>query len=202
MNLNSRLFDRIRIAADEPAKTGKPNELGCEHPGCKAVGEFRAPKGRGHDGQYFRFCLDHVKAYNATYNYFQGMTDDAVASFQKDAIIGHRPTWKLGVNAQAARKGERNGKARPRKDDPFNFFQEAAEAARPKKEEVKIGNAARSALTLLDLEPGADKATVKARYKELVKRLHPDANGGDRSREERLAEIIKAYAYLKTIGRV
>ena len=61
-------------------------------------GEFRAPMGRLREGQYFCFCLDHVREYNATYNYFDGMTDDAVARWMKDDTIGHRPTWAMGVN--------------------------------------------------------------------------------------------------------
>jgi len=68
--------------------------------------------------------------------------------------------------------------------------------------EPRVGNASRKALDTLGLEPGADKAAVKARYKELVKRLHPDANGGDRSREEQLRAIINAYNYLRTTGLV
>ena len=48
------------------------------------------------EGEYWRFCLEHVRQYNHSYNYFAGMSDEAVARFQKDAITGHRPTWKLG----------------------------------------------------------------------------------------------------------
>jgi curved DNA-binding protein CbpA len=203
MNLNSRLFDRIRIAADEPDANVAAEAPACDHRGCRAAGEFRAPKGRGREGQYFRFCFEHVKEYNATYNYFSGMSDDAVAAYQKEAVVGHRPTWKLGVNARNARKSAQEGAPQgPRRDDPFEFFAEQAAAGRnAPPQEAKLGNAARAALDKLGLDATADRPAVKARYKELVKRLHPDANGGDRSREERLAEIIKAYNYLKSIGR-
>ena len=54
--------------------------------------------GRLREGQYFCFCLDHVREYNATYNYFNGMTDEAVRLYQKEALTGHRPTWKMGAN--------------------------------------------------------------------------------------------------------
>ena len=56
--------------------------------------------GRLREGQYFCFCLDHVREYNATYNYFNGMSDEAVLRYQKDALTGHRPTWKMGANRQ------------------------------------------------------------------------------------------------------
>ena len=52
----------------------------------------------------------------------------------------------------------------------------------------------------LDLEAGAERADIKARFKELVKRHHPDANGGDRGSEDKLREIIQAYNYLKSAG--
>ncbi|MGL5362506.1 MAG: J domain-containing protein [Bosea sp. (in: a-proteobacteria)] len=204
MNLNSRLFDKIRIGATEEAAP-EPDAAGCQHPGCKRVGEFRAPKGRGQEGRFFLFCLEHVKAYNASYNYFNGMPDGDVAAFQKEAIIGHRPTWKLGVNSKSARAAERGRKrdpsAPPDTHDPFDLFT----AATGKRRQAKPADPGVSALTLkaletLGLEPGADVPTIKARYKELVKRLHPDANGGDRSREDSLREILKAYAHLKGTG--
>ena len=71
----------------------------CGWPGCRAAGTHRAPKGRGRDGEYLFFCLDHVREYNHSYNYFAGMSDDEVAAWQKAAITGHRPTWKMGVGS-------------------------------------------------------------------------------------------------------
>ena len=60
-------------------------------------------------------------------------------------------------------------------------------------------NAERKAFDTLGLEVDATAAEIKARFKELVKRHHPDANGGDRSTEDRLREIIQAYNYLKSV---
>jgi hypothetical protein len=105
MDLNSRLFDSIRIkpSCDEPKAAA---DTACEAPGCTNPGLYRAPKGRKAEGQYYRFCMDHVRAYNASYNYFDGMNDAAVQAFQKDALIGHRPTWAMGVNRTADAKPE------------------------------------------------------------------------------------------------
>jgi hypothetical protein len=99
MDLNSRLFDRIRVksAPKEPERVDAP----CSHPGCKAPGVFRAPKGRDHEGEYFTFCKEHIREYNATYDYFKGMNDEALAKFRKDDIVGHRPTWKMGPRGGA-----------------------------------------------------------------------------------------------------
>jgi DnaJ-domain-containing protein 1 len=212
MNLNSPLFDSIRVKR-EPENEARPQERGCDHPGCKARGEFRAPKGRSREGEFFLFCLEHVKAYNASYNYFNGMTDDAVAAFQKDAAIGHRPTWTLGANARNARAAER-GAARTRRaagkpdapaaDDVFGLFESRFRQQQQRKaedEKAKLTEPTRKSLDALDLPHDAAKDAIKARYKELVKRFHPDANGGDRSREARLTEIVNAYNHLKRAGR-
>jgi hypothetical protein len=206
MDFNSPLFDRIRIkpAADEPRGAEGP---ACEHPGCKNPGLYRAPKGRGQEGRYFQFCLDHVRAYNASYNYFAGMSDQAVAAYQKDAIIGHRPTWAMGVNA-AAQTAAPSPEAPPRDwayFDPLgilrgeNFKQARAKPA-PEPKRKRHTGPVRRALDALGLDENADAVAIKGQYKALVKRFHPDANGGDRSFEERLREIIKAHDTLKQAG--
>ncbi|SFI43783.1 DnaJ domain-containing protein [Bosea sp. OK403] len=204
MNFNSRLFDRIRIGPSEAEAVEETDAPRCDHAGCARVGEFRAPQGRGREGKFFLFCMEHVKAYNATYNYFAGMDDEALAAYAKQEEIGHRPTWKLGVNSKAARMAQRGrvaGGGEADVQDGFNIFgsRRAQEAANP---EPRVGVVARKALEALNLDITADSAAIKARYKELVKRFHPDANGGDRSREGTLQEILKAYQQLKTVGMV
>lgn len=207
MDLNSPLFDRIRIkpSCDEPRETKGP---ACEHPSCKAEGQYRAPKGRDHEGQYWRFCLDHVREYNASYNYFAGMSDSAVAAYQKDAIIGHRPTWAMGVNSAAKDEGKgANGEPRDwAYFDPLgilrgeDFTQGRQRRAPVEPKRPRYTGQVRRALDILGLDETADGPAIKAQYKALVKRFHPDANGGDRSFEERLRDIIKAHDVLKTAG--
>jgi hypothetical protein len=202
MNLNSRLFDRIRVGAssEKPASTTQ----GCEHPGCTRAGDHRAPKGRGRENEYWRFCLEHVRAYNQSYNYFNGMSDDAVARFQKEAVLGHRPTWAMGVNASG--RGRRGATAAPEAggdvEDPFGVFGARAFTATAREEEVRprLSRPALQALDTLGLDEGVDAVAIKARYKLLVKRFHPDANGGDRSFEARLQAIIRAYNTLRSLG--
>jgi hypothetical protein len=196
MNLNSPIFDRIRMRPiAEPVSD--PQAPRCNHPGCAAAGEHRAPMGRNREGQYFTFCLDHVRAYNASYNYFAGMSDEAVARYQRDAAVGHRPTWSMGVN-RAARSREA-GFDPEGFGDPLGLFTgrvhnpQSTSPRRPRYNERTM-----KALGILNLDDTADAAKVKSRYKELVKRLHPDANGGDRSSEDKLREIIHAYNYLKS----
>jgi curved DNA-binding protein CbpA len=201
MNLNSSIFDRIRVKS-QPEQAPRDNVIRCDHPDCSAPGEYRAPKGRNREGQYFCFCLDHVKQYNQSYNYFNGMSDEDVARYQKDSVIGHRPTWTMGARRAA---GGRAADADPEFFvDPLGVMRGRAEAARRRgaapepPQGPRVGVAAAKALATLDLDETADPAAIRARYKELVKRLHPDANGGDRSREEKLREIIQAYKQLRT----
>jgi len=181
----------------------------CEWPDCKNRGPHRAPKGRNQDKDYWHFCLDHVREYNQSYNFFQGMNAEAVARYQKDALTGHRPTWKMGANT-SAKRGKGNAEADLEGAfDPFSMFNELngrgrgrpGPGAEPKTETRKVFNAERKALQVMGLGPDATLEIVKAKYKLLVKQHHPDANGGDRSTEDRLIEIIKAYNYLKTVVR-
>ncbi|HMN88241.1 MAG TPA: J domain-containing protein [Bauldia sp.] len=204
MNLNSKYFDRIRISPDDGAVKDAGARL-CEWAGCTAHGGYRAPKGRMREGQYHNFCLDHVREYNKSYNYFAGMGDDDVAAYQRAAQTGHRPTWTIGVN----RMGEKADRPRNWTDgvaDPFGIFGGAFSAGGDRQPESEVPerrplrNLERKSFAALDLEGTESAADIKARYKELVKRLHPDANGGDRSSEDRLRQIIQAYHYLKSAG--
>jgi DnaJ-domain-containing protein 1 len=134
------------------------------------------------------------------------MNADAVARYQKDALTGHRPTWKMGENT-SARKRTGGAADFEGASDPFSVFGElngragAGPRAEAKTETRKVFNAERKALQVMGLDAGATLGDVKAKYKALVKQHHPDANGGDRSTEDRLIEIIKAYNYLKTVVR-
>jgi hypothetical protein len=205
MKFDSPLFDRIRVKPDEDRRL-RDTLPGCEWPGCAHAATHRAPKGRTQEREYWRFCLDHVREYNHSYNFFAGMSDDAVARYQKDAVTGHRPTWKMGMVG-----GKRTGKSGSSRffgyegaDDPFGVFGELGGRARqadPREAERRaVRNAERKALHTLGLETDAERSEIKGRFKELVKRHHPDANGGDRGSEDKLREIIEAYNYLKSAG--
>ncbi len=201
MNLNSKYFDRIRINPEGGAVKEADSQR-CEWHDCAQHGGYRAPKGRMKEGQYFNFCLDHVREYNKSYNYFAGMGDDDVAAYQRAAQTGHRPTWTIGVN-RVADQTEKPRNWADTLNDPFGLFGDGFSSGPHKTAEQErrpLRNLERRSFATLDLE-GTETATeIKARYKDLVKRLHPDANGGDRSSEDRLRQIIQAYHYLKSAG--
>jgi DnaJ-domain-containing protein 1 len=208
MKLDSKYFDSIRVASSEDRVVRDTGPL-CQWKGCTQTGQHRAPKGRGQDGQYYVFCMDHVRQYNASYNYFDGMSNSEVEDFRKDALTGHRPTWKLGENAWAAGKEALNAARRYARFaqgpafDPHGALDEEPEQSSPKAPTRRpLRTLERKALESMHLPETASAAEIKARFKDLVKRHHPDANGGDRGAEEKLREIIQAYNYLKQAGLV
>jgi len=131
------------------------------------------------------------------------MPDDDIVAYQRASATGHRPTWAMGVNGTSPTA--ETAKTREWADgfaDPFGLF---GAGARPRREEAAeerrpLRNLERRSFAALNLDGGETGTAIKARYKEMVKRLHPDANGGDRSSEDRLREIIQAYHYLKSAG--
>jgi DnaJ-domain-containing protein 1 len=135
------------------------------------------------------------------------MPDEDVAKHQKEDVIGHRPTWFVGVNSSARKRAafteRRNGFSwRFATQDPFGLFGAGqAGESKPKAEpERPLRRAERKCLRQLSLEEGASKAEIKARFKDLVKRHHPDLNRGDRRSEDKLREVIQAYNYLRQAG--
>jgi len=209
MKLDSKLFDRIRI---KPRQEEKPHVVlnPCAWDGCGQPGEFRAPKGNRAEGEYHNFCLEHVRHYNNSFNFFSGMkTDEMEEHLNRSAQTDGRPSWGFGAKAGSA--GPRMPKSPPRDpnakrfSDPLHIFARyaRAQARGPQKEHVKpLHENDRRALEALGIQGHAGAVEIKAAYKALVKIHHPDANGGDKASEERLRTIIVAYTHLKSKGFV
>ncbi|MCO5064693.1 MAG: J domain-containing protein [Rhizobiaceae bacterium] len=203
MTAYSKYFERIRVRPDRKAEARADAPV-CQWDGCNEPATHRAPVGRMREGEYFRFCFDHVREYNRGFNYFSGLADSEIARFQKEALTGHRPTWKMGTSSGTKSSPDfaqqRSGRAGyyNRMRDPFNLFGTAQEqrATRPRRARPLEAKA----LETLGLDANATGEAIKARYKELVKRHHPDANGGDRGSEERFREVLQAYRMLKQAG--
>ena len=205
MKLDSKFFDHLRVKPDEN-RLLRDTAPKCDWEGCNEPGLYPAPKGRGLEGQYYRYCLQHVREYNKGYNYFTGMPDEEVVKHQKEDATGNRPTWFVGVNSAGrnrTRRGKPGGYAhRFETQDPFSLFGEGAPGGKRPGEGPSrpLQRLERKALRQLNLEDNASKSEIKARFKELVKRLHPDHNDGDRSSEDKLREVIQAYNYLRQAG--
>jgi len=171
----------------------------CAIAGCGAGAEVYVPKTRHDMNDRHWLCREHLREHNQRWNYFAGMSDQEIEHFCLESITGHRPTWPLGKRAAADRPEayERTRSAWSyRVEDGFAVFEEAAEAATPRPR-PRMTKGQLDALAVLNLEETASLHDIKARYKELVKRFHPDANGGDRGTEERLRQVIRAYGHLR-----
>lgn len=191
-------FVDIRVNKPEAMERG-PGERPCDQIGCRAAGRCRAPKTRGAEHEFWWFCAVHAADYNRRWNYFEGMSDTELREYEEAERAGHRPTW-----AFRAARGDRLSAAyrnfdRGKRGDPFNLFRDGkgAEKARGPRHRP-LGRLQLMALETLDLDERADAETVRARYAELVKRFHPDSNGGDRTAEARLHKVIRAYQTLKS----
>lgn len=214
MKLDSKYFDMIRIRPRQSEEEAQAARLRshprCQWKGCIEAGLHRAPKGRGAEGAFYNFCFSHVRQYNASYNYFEGMSDAEVEEHHKSAVYGHRPTWKVGANAWA--HGTQSGVsetdmrrfAEARQARTQHFYAWRAQQARSEAQEARrrLKPLERKALETLGLPECASKDSIKTRFKELVKRHHPDLNGGDRTSEDALRGIIQAYNHLKQAGLV
>ncbi len=206
MKLESHYFDMLR-AKPRARSAACSGVRRCEWPECDEVGAHRAPKGRGREGEFYHYCVNHVRLYNKQYDYFNGMSDEEVAQFQRASITGHRPTWNVASGRASAEKSSRVGldwaafSFRFGLSDPFDLNSEA-DAQRPAHwpHGRPLQNADRKCLRILGLDESADAKAMRERFKMLVMRHHPDQNGGDRSSEDKLREVIQAYKYLKKAG--
>jgi hypothetical protein len=167
----------------------------CDHPGCTAPAGHRAPKARNQLNTFYWFCLDHIREYNRNWNYCSGLSDTQVESEIRNDTVWRRPSWPLG--------GQGSGfKANTRFRDDLGVFEAAASMKggnerKNQSDSPKQDAEIRQALRIMNYEGPVTLTELKSRYKELVKRLHPDANGGDRAAEEKLKDINQAYATLK-----
>ncbi len=174
----------------------------CDWPGCAEPGEFRAPGGRapGFDGpgDYRWFCLDHVRAFNAGYDYFSGMSPEEIYAAQSPLHGWERETRAFSPTAGID--------SPPRWADYTDPLEAISARARDhmrmrmpaeRKDGRVVSPEERRALDVLGLPLDADRKALRGRYSDLVRRYHPDRNGGDRSYETRLQGVVEAYQLLR-----
>ena len=181
----SRRATRARAYAPDPAAPGR----GCDMPDCAAAGEYRAPKARDRLNDYHWFCLDHVRAYNAGWDFYKGMSAAQIEAQLRADTAWQRPSWPLGRVGASWNEEEFLR-------DPLGMLDRRPRrpAADPEAPPPEL----REPLATLGLAWPVTLDEAKSRWKELAKRHHPDANGGSRAAEERLKSINLAYAALRT----
>jgi DnaJ-domain-containing protein 1 len=169
----------------------------CEYPGCGGAGDHRAPLRRYHDERQRTplniieehgteasrwFCLDHVKQYNANWDYYEGLDEREMEDAIRFDAVWNRPSWPIGQWGKGAPKPEKR-KAKPKPEE---------------EEEMPLGEDLRDALSVLNLSPPVPFAEVKKRYRELVKRHHPDVVGSEaEGANDMITKLNSAFTLLK-----
>lgn len=176
---------------------------GCDVPGCPHTGEYKAPKSRYDLRDYFWFCLDHVREYNANWDFFKGMSPGEIEHHMHRTAIWDRPTWRM---TEAGNTEERTREKIythfARGESVFGDFSMGGEGEEPTRERdahIDIGSIPHptvEALGVLGLAPPVGWEEVKSRYKSLAKKYHPDTNK-DKNAEEQFKKVNMAYTILK-----
>lgn len=179
----------------------QPRHRVCAHPGCPEAGEYRAPKDRNLS-EYQWLCLEHVREFNKSWNFFDGLNDAQVEDHIRQDTYWQRPTWKMGRNGAGTRSDG------PDINDPFGVYRDnvgaGAADARRRWQQTQHDRPPRPdtpedrALRVMGLDWPLEKDVLRSRYLSLVKQHHPDVNQGDKDAEDRLKEINAAYRLLLT----
>lgn len=157
----------------------------CDHPGCEKEGEFPAPKSRAQLRDFYYFCLDHVREYNKQWDFFKGYSEQQIYDQMRRDVAWERPTWEANVPLKLEER--LHAFIRRWTNDTKEY----------KKATQKVLSPEAQALQTLGLPPDADIKMIKTRYRELVKRYHPDKNPNDPKATERFKIIAEAYTLLQ-----
>ncbi len=171
------------------------SQRGCDHPGCEEPGKYRAPRSPDKLDDYFWFCKDHVREYNLKWNFFDGTTEQDLADQVQKDRVWERPTKPFGRPSEEQRAWSRLGIEDPHQVLGENATRNPGKAA--KGGSRRLPPTERRAVEILDVQDNMSKAAIRKAYKALIKVLHPDMNGGDRSHEEQLSEVVWAWDQIK-----
>ena len=165
----------------------------CDSPKCNEKGEYRAPKSRVMLNKYFYFCLDHIKEYNKSWDFYKGMSVEQIENSMRSDTFWDRPSWPL-KNSFKNIFDEFNEYVEDfvkNDDDKINdtYFKNKLLDESLTIEEAK-------ALKELDLKMPISLEKIKKNYKKLVKIFHPDVNGNNKNAEEKFKQINESYKIL------
>ena len=166
----------------------------CDNEDCQEKGEFRAPKSRILLNQYYFFCLDHVKEYNKSWDFYKGLSVNQIETSMREDIIWNRPSWPLKGNPYKVI----NEINELYEDDPnlLNLDRSYGEYFKNKIIDEKLTSEENLALSTLELKLPLTLENIKKNYKKLVKIFHPDVNGNNKKAEDKFKEINSAYKIL------
>ncbi len=181
---------------EEEKKQSQEAPKACDVPGCECDGEYKAPKSNKLN-EYYNFCLGHVQDYNSEWDYFDGLPQSAVETQIYNDMLWDRPTWEMVPGQFDLERLQR------RVYEKLDFGEDISfDTSSEKKEQKRTGfsmpTPERDAFRLMGLEPPLVWEEIKARYRVLAKKYHPDIHGGNNlEAEEKIKEINLAYSVLK-----
>jgi len=199
-----RLGFDIRVKKPSRSKTkppawAEPVDKTCEMEGCEEPAACSVAKSPREPRSRLWYCMEHARAHNKSWNYFEGLTAEEAKAAREANIYGDRPTWSMGKNDRARAAAGARGPADMA--DAFGVLgKEAktqADASGHYREGKRLTKLQVNAFETLALPYTAPSGEIRRRYAELVRRFHPDSNGGDRSAEQQLSEVVKAHTILK-----
>ena len=174
----------VRMPRKKKTDTLESSGHDCAWSGCHEPGHYKAPRSANALNDYQWFCEEHIREFNRQWDYFRGKTQDEIYEFQKDATIGHRPTWRV----------DQMGPNPDRKLEEALARMFGASYVKPDAKPIAARD--KDALATLDLEHPANKEAIKSQYRELAKKYHPDVNRGNARAEETFKRITHAYQHL------
>lgn len=196
---------RVRPPADGAAETpawARAYTRLCDREGCERKAVVRAAKSPREATAKVWLCEAHAKAHNAQWNFFDGLSPAEAEAARLANVYGDRPTWKMSKNERARATSRARGPADLR--DAFGIFSEAVKTSAFSRPAMRNGRPVsklqEKAFETLELAVTAEAGDIRRRYAELLRRFHPDANGGDRSAETQLQEVVRAHHILKKAG--
>ena len=166
----------------------------CEHEGCEERGQYRAPKSQDSLDDFLWFCKIHVREYNLRWNYFNTATEKEIEEQHDKDRVWERPTKPVGKKSDEARAWSRLGVDDPHQVLGVNATQNPGKSITGTR---KLPPTERRAIDILEAKDHWTKPEVRKAYKKLIKVLHPDMNGGDRSQEDQLQEVVWAWEQIK-----
>ncbi len=165
----------------------------CDSNICNEKGEYRAPKSRIKLNEYFYFCLNHIKEYNKSWDFYKGMTVDQIEGSMRNDTVWDRPSWPLKGNYRGFfdEFNKYTNDFIKTEDNKINdnYFKNKLHDEKLTIEDTK-------ALKNLDLEMPISLEKIKKNYKKLVKIFHPDVNGNNKKAEEKFKQINESYKLL------
>ena len=164
----------------------------CEWKNCKESGKFKAPLEKDNSKKHRWLCEKHIKLFNKSWNYFEGMTQIEIENFLKSDLTWHRPTQKFSSSDNFFNILWNNALS-----DKFNLFQDRGRLNDLKHR--KLTEKDKDAFKIMELNFNADWTSIQKKFKILVKKFHPDKNSGNKQLEDKLKKVTLAYSHLKLI---